>query len=189
LTAIVGSVSDVADVCLRLYQSRPGGPQVGQQPRNDRPRVGRASASGTDLESGLRNAKPERCEPGSAYAMVSAPACANRDSRALWVKGERRATICFNHCSNHPAMRRVDGREGQLRSSRERARDVPGRFSPRMAIGLCARLLYAVQPVSMLVRDDLRDAISKNPVIFREESCRVSRFQTSIQFSRKCFMR
>jgi hypothetical protein len=86
------------------------------------------------------------------------------------VKGERRATICFNHCSNHPAVRRVDGREGQLRSSRERARDVPGRFSPRMAIGLCARLLSAVQPVSMLVRDDLRDTISKNPVIFQEET-------------------
>ena len=80
-----------------------------------------------------------------------------RDRAAAGERGERSAKFCFTRRRGDFALWRARCREGRLRARRKRAQDVSSRFSPGLALGLSTRLLCAVQPVSLLVRDHLGD--------------------------------
>ena len=80
-----------------------------------------------------------------------------RDRAAAGERGERSAKFCFTRRRGDSALWRARCREGRLRARRKRAQDVSSRFSPGLALGLSTRLLCAVQPVSLLVRDHLGD--------------------------------
>jgi hypothetical protein len=67
--------------------------------------------------------------------------------------GERSATFCVDRGGGGSALPRFYRSAGRLCARGEGAQGVSRGLSPGVAVGLSARLLCALQPVQMLVRD------------------------------------